>query len=427
MSYYSYETIKLEINEVYDTKLAQMSKLVDHIIEQDSAQLTPLIQDLNHIFTHSHRTSLNSPLLFWSDSFEHPPTSHFVLYFFNQGELIHTSSKQLPIVNESDIKGYEYSKHTLGANTLYIIELPHVREDLIFDLSINYIVHITLFLLILLGLIFWRLSSYLSPISQFSIDIRDKNENDLTPIHGQATTAELHQLARSINNLIRRLKKSLDREKEFTHMAAHELKTPLAIIRLSAENARRNDHAESRNQDLDDAISGVDRANSIIKELFNLTKLDQTLYLNVEKVSVCNILNGIIEDFKPLIRARAQTFIQPVDDALIYADKSLITILLENLISNAIKYSGKGSSITFTIRDFGTRSCIVISDNGEPIPDTVRERIFERFYRGQNIEPGTGLGLSIASNIAHLHGTRITLLPRNNNLNSFCLVLRKVV
>ncbi|WP_244267550.1 sensor histidine kinase [Vibrio splendidus] len=330
-------------------------------------------------------------------------------------------------MTEEDINQYQSSKHALANSNLYIVELPQVRENIIFDLSINYIVHITLFLLILLCLVFVVLSRYLSPLSQFSIDIRDKNENDLSPIVSQATTAELHQLEHSINNLIHRLKKSLDREKEFTHMAAHELKTPLAIIRLSAENARRNDQAESRKKDLDDTISGIDRANSIIKELFNLTKLDYPVYLNFEKVSVCETINGIIDDCKPLLQARSQTIIQPVNDALIYADKNLITILLENLISNAMKYSGEGSSITFSIRDSGMCTCIVISDNGEPIPDIARERIFERFYRGQNIEPGTGLGLSIASNIANLHGTKITLLPRQHNLNSFCFVLRQVV
>ncbi|WP_235801291.1 sensor histidine kinase [Vibrio orientalis] len=404
-----------------------MSKLVNHIIAYDGSQLTPLINDLTHIFTHSHQSRLESSLLFWSDSFEHLPASHFELYFFNQGKLISASSRQLPILKERDIYTYEFSKHDFEDSTLYIVELPHVREDIIFDLAMNYIIHITILLLILLCLVFVVLSKYLSPLTQFSFDIRDKNENDLSPIPDQATTAELHQLQHSINNLIFRLRKSLDREKEFTNMAAHELKTPLAIIRLSAENARKNDHVNSRKKDLDDAISGVDRANSIIKELFNLTKLDQTLYLNFEKVSVCNILNSIIDEFKPLLQARSQIFVHPINDAQVYADRSLITILFDNLISNAIKYSGEGSTITFNIRDCGMSACIVVSDSGKSIPDVTRERIFERFYRGQNVEPGTGLGLSIASNIAHLHGTKITLLPRNDDLNSFCFVLRKVV
>ncbi|MCX5786701.1 MAG: ATP-binding protein [Elusimicrobia bacterium] len=204
---------------------------------------------------------------------------------------------------------------------------------------------------------------------------------------------------------------------EFLSTVSHELKTPLTTIKgfvsviLSGEVGPLN---EQQSNFLNIADQSVNRLTHLISNLLDISRLNSKVEMEFQPVILGELIRTSVSNMMLKARESGVTLASSVDDALpaVHGDPRWIIQVIDNLILNAIKYSGKGSNIMVTGRDKSGAAVIGVEDNGPGIPEAEQKLIFEKFYRGKtraNQVPGTGLGLAISKSIIEKHGGKIWL------------------
>lgn len=225
---------------------------------------------------------------------------------------------------------------------------------------------------------------------------------------------ELAQLADEFNSLTDRLQKTEEIRRRFVADASHELKTPLAAIRLLSDSILETDNMDK--ETVKEFVGGIreesERLGRTTQQLLALTKLDNAVNTARVEVDCCEVAGRVLGTLKP-IAERAQVRVEPVlnGGARIMATADELFQILYNLVENAIKYNRPGGSVTLTVGREAENVKIVVEDTGIGIPDADLPYIFDRFYRVEKSrdrdEGGTGLGLSIVQQIVQLHGGKI--------------------
>ncbi len=230
---------------------------------------------------------------------------------------------------------------------------------------------------------------------------------------------ELNALATLLNQMFDRLESSFTQVTRFTADASHELKTPLTLIRLNAENLRPAvAHDSAASSALDDLLEDISRLHQIIESLLFLARADSgSLTLPRQHTDTARFLDHFSEDARALSEDRGVSFLlteNPSGDVLV--EPNLLRQLLLNLVSNALRVSASGASLTLESRLTEHGWTLTLTDEGPGLPPAQIERIFERFVRlspataqkpdasPEESLPGHGLGLSICRSIAQLHG-----------------------
>ena len=270
-----------------------------------------------------------------------------------------------------------------------------------------------------LGLVIWGIVSFgLQPIARLATEVGSKEASDLTDIKLEKVPRELGQLATSINELLRRLEASFQREKRFAADAAHELRTPIAAIRVHLHNLRNEQHAP--HETLARLEEGVDRLSHLVEQTLVLNRVAPDQYMaNFTTIDLQHIARQVITTVYPDIEARQQGIELTGEPCEIRGDAFGIEMLILNLITNAIKYTPANGQIAVRVFRREGRALLQIMDSGPGIPASERQRVFERFYRigGDRHDSGTsgcGLGLSIVQRIVALHGAEIELAEGMN-------------
>ena len=220
---------------------------------------------------------------------------------------------------------------------------------------------------------------------------------------------ELFTLSRTINNLLDRVENAIEREKQFTSDASHELRTPLAVIKGTLEVlVRKPRNAEEYKEKIDFCINEVNRLNNLVDELLLLARFEnQKQTLKIEKVSLNALFLDVISRNSTLIAAKKIKCIAHfAEDYYINTDSYLFCIIVNNILTNAVKYSKNNGEIIFDIKEKDNKIICSISDHGIGIAKEDLQKIFDQFYRSKsNQHPeikGTGLGLSIVKRLCVL-------------------------
>ena len=220
---------------------------------------------------------------------------------------------------------------------------------------------------------------------------------------------EVRPMLDALNLLFRKTHDMMTRERRFTSDAAHELRSPLTALRVQAEVAQLSqDDPQSQQKALMQLHAGIDRATRLVEQLLTLSRLDSLEQLaDVQTVNLGDLLQSSVMDIyhtaqKAGIEIRLHLNAQQVTRT---AQPLLMSLLVRNLLDNAVRYSPSGSVVDVTLDSHG----FSVRDNGPGIQPDALARIGERFYRppGQD-ETGSGLGLSIVQRIATLHGMTAT-------------------
>lgn len=222
------------------------------------------------------------------------------------------------------------------------------------------------------------------------------------------THDELDDLIHTLNHMLQTLDEAFQRERRFTSDASHELRTPLAVMTSYTENLLTySDLSEEQRSSLQTILRECQRMNRLIGQMLSIARA-QTGRLSVhpETLYLRDTIDGIQSALSEQLANRNITLHNDVPaDFTFFADQSLFTQLLLNLIENAIKYGKDGGNITVAVRTLADKKQILVSDDGIGISKTDLPHIFERFYRVDAVRDrsGTGLGLSVAQEIVHLH------------------------
>jgi signal transduction histidine kinase len=231
----------------------------------------------------------------------------------------------------------------------------------------------------------------------------------------------LHLLADTINNLLDRVENAIEREKQFTSDASHELRTPLAVIKGTLEVlVRKPRNQEEYREKIDFCINEVNRLNHLVDELLLLARFEnQKQSLKTEMVSLNAVFLDMVSRNSTIISEKKLSCVPLfTKDYYIETDSYLFSLIVNNVLTNAIKYSKIGGIINFDIKETKTTTVFTISDNGIGIASEDLEKIFDQFYRSKsNQHPqikGTGLGLSIVKRLCLLLQIDLEIKSKEN-------------
>ncbi|MFZ9847622.1 MAG: sensor histidine kinase [Flavobacteriales bacterium] len=231
--------------------------------------------------------------------------------------------------------------------------------------------------------------------------------------------------------IYRAIKKEMalsSQQKNFLMAITHELKTPIASIKLLLQTISSRKLEQQQIQDLSKkAIDDADRLNQLVENILIATKIDERLYLlNKEEISLNHLIEKLISNSAFQKTHRINFSVKNDTEILLHADTSGMISIISNLLENAIKYSPEGSEINISLREENGVIHFSVADAGEGIPDEEKENIFMKFYRIGNEntrkKKGTGLGLFIVKNLVLLHNGTIEV--KNNSTKGTIFVLQ---
>ena len=260
----------------------------------------------------------------------------------------------------------------------------------------------------------------INSIISVSDSINNNNLNTRIPL--PKNKDELYILSETINNLLERIANTIEREKQFTSDASHELRTPLAVIKGTLEVLiRKPRNTEEYQQKVNLCISEVDRMNNLVDQLLLLARLEnQKLFLRIENQNLNEIVNETLFHFTDKILERQISISQNNENLhFVNTDKYLLSIVLYNLISNAIKYSKEKGTIKIIMESIDSKTVLKIVDEGIGIAKDEIDKVFNSFYRTTytNNHPeiaGIGLGLSIAKRLCDVLNINLAIASEEN-------------
>lgn len=246
----------------------------------------------------------------------------------------------------------------------------------------------------------------LKPLERLANTLSEKDGDDFSPLDSDQYTGEMIPIVDALNNLFRRLYEAFERERRFSADAAHELRTPLAALKVGLHNMSRDSGSNSNLLRLHNTI---ERMGHSVEQLLTMHRV--SLDIDTEDLKDCDletITREVISEMYGQIHAKSQVIELSGGCATITGNSFSIAMLLRNLIDNAIKYTPAKGSIHVTIQGKPKSVRVLVEDSGPGIPDSEYSRVEERFYRIGGDQhssgiTGSGLGLSIVSFVAHLH------------------------
>ncbi|MFZ6754666.1 sensor histidine kinase N-terminal domain-containing protein [Undibacterium sp. Dicai25W] len=269
---------------------------------------------------------------------------------------------------------------------------------------------------IALALVWFALSRGLSPLAELQQRIRARRPDDLSPIDPRQVPEEITPLVNSLNDMLGRLTMTINSQKRFIADAAHQMKTPLAGMRMQSELALRQTDREEIHRSLLQLSTSSEAATRLINQLLMMAKAENQTPSNrsLERVNLNELAMDVVREWIPSSFSKhIDLGFEQTDEAIIiFGNPIMLKEMLSNLIDNAIRYTPAGHSVTVKVNDNQAQQLAIleVEDNGPGIPLAERERVFERFYRilGSNVQ-GSGLGLAIVREIVLQHDAQITV------------------
>lgn len=418
----SYFEARHEVDELFDAELAQTARLLKSSFERVGSSHTSLEDEFREFVAPN-----GSPPDVDSDE-ERTRFGHRyerkVLFqvrkqeqvlFESEESMLHLAAVPSQGYSEVVVDGYLWYLFTLkyGDFSFTAGERADIRDELAEEILTSYMVPLLISLPLLLLLLLWVLKHGLDPLRELASNIRRRGEDNLTPIQMETTPEEIRPVVQALNHLFDQVTHSIEMERRFTAMASHEMRTPVSVLKVNAQNALNAADESEREHYLHELNQGIDRASRLMEQLLTLSKLEQTeLSYTPQTVDLVPMIREEMAALYPLADTKAVQFeLNAESDVLtVNSVPQLLSVVLKNLIENAIKYSPQSGSVRVNAvaSDDGGRVCI--EDSGKGVPPEQRALIFNRFYRMPDaVEPGAGLGLAIVKRIVDILGITIEL------------------
>jgi two-component system sensor histidine kinase QseC len=400
-----YQSSMREAQQLFDAQLKSLALLLSELPIQDRQALlkstrssSPDVHNIHfQIWREQHllQASTNSPERPFRDLHSGYDDNNFNGYRWRTFAYSPTADKWVLVAQRSD-------------------ERYQLAEGIILNAIIPIVISIPF-----LGLLIWLIVGRgLSPLNKLAHELEQKRSDDLSPLSSNHTTPrELLPVISSSNQLFARLQAAFEREKRFSADAAHELRTPISVLKVHLHNLEKD--LPANNDSLEHLSSGVNRMQHLVEQMLTLYRTTPEAFQQRKTLldlhDTCQ--QCLIEDYQQF--EDKQQNIELIADAqqnyLIEGDDFALKTLLKNLLSNASKYTPNEGQIRAILQQQENGEVtLIIEDSGPGIPDNEYSRIFERFYRlaGDRHASGTsgcGLGLSIVQHVVDLHHAQITL------------------
>lgn len=311
---------------------------------------------------------------------------------------------------------------------IHVAETLNKRHDMMIDILLADLIPQLLLTLLISVYLFKGVNWGLAPLHKLADEIAQRSPRDLSPISDAHVFTEVRALTDTINQLLARLSSAIVAQQRFISNAAHQLRTPLAGLKLQAERAQRESNILAMQPALLQIENSADRASHMVTQLLSLARSGPIEGSHeLMRVDLRGLVREVCIDWVPkaLKKTMELSFEDPDQEIWVRGDSLLLAELLSNLIDNAIAYGRiNGSIVVKLVAE--PQLCLMVEDDGEGIPESERDRIFERFYRIQaSPGDGCGLGLAIVKEIADLHQAQVLLTQRQAGSGTIVSVIFK--
>ena len=294
-----------------------------------------------------------------------------------------------------------------GMAVVQVAETLELRETLARRLLIDMVWRQLLLLAVVAGATVLVVQRATRPVRALGQAIGERAADDLSPIQAQDVPRELAPLVDAMTAVMGRLQRLLDHQKRFVRDAAHQLRTPLAVLKTQVQSAQRGDAApELALAEIGDTVQ---RATLLANQMLSLAKVEQLRQQpEFEALDLAALVREVALDLSPLIADKLLDFSLEAQPAPVDAHRWMLQELARNLLHNAIKHSPAQAALTVQVMAHDGQACLHVGDAGPGISAELRQRLFAPFAAG-DVARGSGLGLAICREIVHALGGQIAL------------------
>jgi two-component system OmpR family sensor kinase len=302
----------------------------------------------------------------------------------------------------------------LSGLVVQVAQPLRVRQGLAFAAALRTFAPVLVVLPLLAVLAWSTVGRALAPLERLAGAVGSRTPVALDPIGEDGVPEEALPLVRSIDDLLGRLAAALGAQRAFVADAAHELRTPLAALKLQAQLVERAGSPAERATALADLRAGLERATHLVQQLLALARAEPEAASSAafEPVKLADLVSQAVADHALLAETRRIDLgaTGAAAEAVVRGDLLSLRTLLANLVDNAVRYTPEGGRVDVAAGIAGGGPFLQVADSGPGIPPEDRERVFDRFYRrGGAPDSGSGLGLAIVKAIARRHGATVAL------------------
>ena len=304
------------------------------------------------------------------------------------------------------------------------------REGLAREIGLSLLLPAALALPLMALAVWWGVGRNLRPVDAVARQVGALDAQALAPLdESPALPDEIAPLRTALNALIRRVTEAFENERRFTADAAHELRTPLAALKVQAQVALRAQTADSQQHALAQVIAGVDRMTHLVEQLLTLARVDPATQNSApQPLDPSASVAAVCEELLPQALRQGQSLVaDAAPGCRIAISAAWLQIAIRNLVDNAVRYAGEGARIEVHLVRSGSACSITVTDDGPGVEPGLRSELSARFVRGEVEGEGCGLGLSIVARIAALSHAQLELgtgLPRADGGHGFAATLR---
>lgn len=297
---------------------------------------------------------------------------------------------------------------------IHVAELGQFRQDILNASLKSALVPLLIIFPFLTIFIWWSIRIALQPLRNLGEEIGTRKASSLTPLSDQTVVTEVQPLVKALNLLFQRVEVQMNNERQFTSDAAHELRTPIAAIRMQAQVAIGSINPEPQKIALEALIQACDRANRLISQLLELSRLDAVAstdevnsWKSVDAIKVTR--DQLANSASEWLAKNQQLSLEAPEFLALNVNPDWLAIIVRNLVDNASRYSPSGAIIRIKWQNSKT-PCLVVEDSGPGISEEDMRRMGDRFFRVLgNDSDGCGLGWSIVQKIAKTCHVQIEL------------------
>ena len=261
--------------------------------------------------------------------------------------------------------------------------------------------------------VWWAVYLGVKPLRRLGHTLAERQPQALDPLTLDKAPLEVAPVIEALNGLFERIGLLLESERRFTADAAHELRTPIAAIRVQAQVALGEADAALRKHALQGTLQGCDRATRLVEQLLSLSRLEAVAAPVMAAVDLRALTQSVVAELAPKAIGKQQTLELEADlPCLIPGNETLLAVLVRNLVDNAVRYSPPMACIQVTVAQQAGQVTLCVQDSGPGLAEADRLRLGERFFRVTgSTESGSGLGWSIVRRIAAVHGLALQVQP----------------
>jgi two-component system sensor histidine kinase QseC len=405
-----------EIAEVYDAQLATNARLLQGVMRMPVARQehAQLYQAFNQALGQAE------PRV---DGHPYESKIAFQVWDMQNNLLVHTPSAptltHAPLYSGfsdiDDLKKHQWRTFVLKDEQhnllIWVGERDDVRSDLVNRIVRHTVLPNLVGSLLLMAAIWLAIGWGLKPLADLAATLRGRHPGSLEPLQMAPLPSELEPMQAALNRLLGQIQEILSRERRFIADAAHEMRTPLAVLRVHAQNVLEARNEEQRRESLNYLIIGVDRTTRLVNQLLTIARLEPGAgALKTTSADLVSAVRESLVQMTPWVLSRGMELSFDCDEQsrMIETDFSAIDIALQNLVTNAVNFSPVGGQISVALTFTDNSFHLNVADQGPGIDEAERERLFERFYSAGN-DQGVGLGLTIVQTVATRLGGEIRL------------------